>query len=832
MNKILALVLFFALAPKSYAQTARVVINFNQDWQMFRLDSAGEVKATFAVRGTSFSSQFNQEHLNKTDIPTDSIISRELNEALNGYGKEYPQIQSLKWESVSLPHPARYEKQLNPGVNQFSGICYYRKKFYIPDGWQNKHTYIKFEGAMQTASVWVNNKFVKQHQGGYLPFSIPLDGIARPGKNEIVVRLDNRDNNFVPPGKPLAKLGFLYWSGIYRNVWLVCTNSVYITDPIAANTVAGGGVFIRPDSISPKAATLHIKTQVKSILPNAATPVTVKQIVLAADGKTIVAETKNNISINSVNDIDQDIRLQHPRLWSPNDPYLYTLVTEVWSGKVLLDNYSQKTGIRKLEYSRKYGFKLNGKPLKIVGTNRHQDMPYVGNALSDAAECRDLKRIKEAGFNFVRLCHYPQAPSVYHFCDSIGLMVADPIPGWQFYNQHPLFKERVFRDIRETVRRDRNHPCVIMWEMSLNESYPPDDFRIKSAMVAHEEYPGDNFFTAGDTYAAKKTAWDIPYNDWLDPFGRPQNVQPDKAGFVREYGDYEFGGSESTTRINRSNGEQALLQNAWNLQWEHNLLMGPQYYPWTVGDANWAFFDGFEAFTKGTSDWGVMDVYRLPKFSYYFFKSQRDYKPMLYIANWWLPASRPVKVVVYSNCDRVALYINGKFIEQRLPDAGPDTDYGDYEHGGYPFNGGNGRHLAHPPFTFDNVKWQPGKLTAVGYKNGKKVAAISVHSPMRANHLSLTEDDENIPLRADGADVVFVHANVADANDTISCLDNSTKVLFTVKGNGCIIGPDSVGVRGGIATVLIRANKHAGPITINASADKLSATSLTIQAIR
>ncbi len=440
---------------------------------------------------------------------------------------------------------------------------------------------------------------------------------------------------------------------------------------------------------------------------------------------------------------------------------------------------------------------------------------------------RDLKRIKEAGFNFIRLSHYPQAPAVYQYCDSIGLMLCDPIPGWQFFNSNAIFKQRVFSDIRNMVRRDRNHPSVIMWEVSLNETYPADSFRIKSSQIAHEEYPGDNFFTAGDTYGAKSTAWDVPYNSWEDPFGRPQDVQPEKPGFVREYGDYEFGGSLSTTRANRTKGEKALLQNAWNLQWEHNLLMGPKYYPWTVGDASWAFFDGFEGFTKGTSDWGIMDIFRLPKFSYYFFKSQTN--PVIYIANWWLPSDTPEKVIVYANCDEVALYLNGHFIKRQFADSGPDTEYGDYEKGGNSFDGGNCTNLNHPPFTFRNIKWKAGNLKAVGFIHGKEVSHVIVNTPLKAVRISLSVDTMGIPLKADGADAIFVHAGLVDKNGTTSCLDNNSFITFRISGPGIIVGPEKVKARGGISTVLIQATNHPGTIILFAYSDGLRQASVCIR---
>jgi len=838
MKTIFILVICVSVLQQSFAQTDRQIIKFNFGWEMLPIDSMQDIKNVVNIRNsTAFKSQFNQENIDMKSWPADSIRHHEVTDAAKGFSLEYPAIKNLIWEKVSLPHPAKYETELNPNVNQFMGICYYRKQFLIAPDYKNKHLFIRFEGAMHTASVWVNGQFIVQHAGGYLPFIVPLDGNVKAGNNEIIVRLDNNDNINLPPGKPLARMGFLYWSGIYRDAWLVSSNRIFITDPTDANTVGGGGVFIVPENISVTSADIKIKTQIKNLSAGLCDIIIKQMLTNGKPNKQFTSSTELKIEAGSTKDVLQTISVTNPALWEPDAPNLYTLITQVWSGGKLVDNYTQKTGIRKLSYTRVEGFKINDKPLKIVGTNRHQDFPYLGNAMSDAMQCRDMKRIKEAGFNFVRLSHYPQDPSVYNFCDSIGLMLGDPIPGWQFFNSNEIFVQRVFSDIRQMIRRDRNHASVIMWEVSLNETYPSDSFRIQSSKIAHEEYPGNNFFTAGDTYGAKHTEWDVPFNNWEDPFGRPQNVQPQQPGFAREYGDYEFGGGSSTTRANRADGEKSLLQSAWNFQWEHNLLMGPKYYPWTIGDATWAFYDGFESFSKSTSNWGSVDVFRLPKFSYYFFKSQLSpdkpvfaagNKPMAYIANWWTATMNPQKVIVYSNCDEIALYINGKLIKKQQPDQGPDTDYGDYEKGGNSFDGGNGKNLPHPPFTFTNITWQPGELKVIGFIKDKIVAQDIVRSPGIKTGLNLVAETEGIPLKADGADAIFIHAQITDDKGTITCLDNTTIVHFTIIGKGKIIGPATIKVSGGIASVLVRSDNTSGLINIIASSPKLKNATIRI----
>jgi len=206
-------------------------------------------------------------------------------------------------------------------------------------------------------------------------------------------------------------------------------------------------------------------------------------------------------------------------------------------------------------------------------------------------------------------------------------------------------------------------------------------------------------------------------------------------------------------------------------------------------------------------------------------------KPMVFIANWWTPSNKPEKVIVYSNCDEVALYINGKFIRKQRPDVGPDTDYGDFDNGGNPFDSGNANNLRHPPYTFTNINWKPGELKAVGFIKGKKAATYKVNTPLAATRLQLVTDTQGLPLAADGADAIFVRARVTDSKGTIMCLDNETIVHFKINGKGVILGPDTVKVRGGIASILVRGDNRAGAITINASALFLKNSYLIINSI-
>jgi beta-galactosidase len=434
-----------------------------------------------------------------------------------------------------------------------------------------------------------------------------------------------------------------------------------------------------------------------------------------------------------------------------------------------------------------------------------------------------MKKIKEAGYNAVRLAHYPHDPAVYDAADELGIMLLNGIPGWQFFNDNDIFKQRVFRDISDMIHRDRNHPSIILWEPNLNEGYPPDEFRNLCNTLAHEELPLGEYFTTGETYGAKHTSWDVAMNNWYDPKDsifrntteRVQDVQPEQPGLIKEYSDWEFGAWSSTTRSSRATGEKSMLQALWNTLWEHNANIA-NYSPYTVGDFTWAMYDNYISNDRKLYEWGTNDYFRLPKFTNYFFRSQLDpYKqiagiennqPVVFIANWWTPDTAKRKVIVLSNCDKIILKVNGKFVGEQFPDNGPDTYYGVPEKGGNPFDGGNCRHLDHPPFTFSNIVFEPGELRAEGYIKDVKVAEQIVRTPEKPTALKMEADLSGKPLKADGTDALFVHASLTDKNGTVSCLDNTTEVEFFVTGDAIIVGPSIIKARGGIASALIQSN--------------------------
>jgi beta-galactosidase len=580
-----------------------------------------------------------------------------------------------------------------------------------------------------------------------------------------------------------------------------------------------------------------------------ATNVAVRFIAIAPGGKQ-VAEATVKCSAFAAGDeqtTNCELTIKNPKLWHPDHPWLYTLKTDVLRGGKITDAVSTHFGIRTLAYDDKLGFVINGQPLTIRGANRHQDFPWLGSAVPDNAAYRDIQRLKDAGFNFLRLAHYPQSPAVMDACDKLGLMVSVCTPGWQHFSRSEMFTNLALRNIRDMVHWHRNHPSVIMWEVSLNETYGHDAFYAECARVAHEEYPGDQMFTSGDSYASKDARhFEVPYAGWGGFYhrGAAPGFEREKRSFAREYGDYEFGGEHSTTRVALGAGEDALLLQAWNFIWSHNRNAA---MPWLIGDCIWEGVDNFRGCSAENpiARCGVLDYLRLPKFSYYFFQSQRAAnKPSIFIANYWTPRPSPTKVVVFSNCEEVELFLNGKSLGRRQPDSGPDSDYGVWHPEADPvymakgktvlddekrsavdlkqphaeevramFDGGNCRHIDHPPFTFAPVDFAPGKLKAVGYVGGKPVAEAVRHTPGKPAKLKLEADLEGRSLAADGADAAFIRATVCDA-DGNPVPDATNTVAFTVSGAARFVSPSTVPAEAGVATMLLRATGQPGRINV------------------
>lgn len=734
---------------------------------------------------------------------------------------------SLNWEKITIPHTA----QIEPLVvnNQWQGNCWYQKKFDV-ERVENEKVFLYFEGVMHEAWVWINGKLVTHHQGGYLPFTVDATDWVKEKNNTIIVKVNNEDNPQIPPGKTLKTLDFNYYGGIYRNVYLLKTNAVYITDAVHANQTNGGGILVHFDEISKEKAKGIVKVHVKN---ESDTPKNIKLDITFSNQNNTTTFTSKEVLIGSKADayILETIEILNPELWGIDQPNLYDVEVKVLSENSLLDSQTLKTGIRKAEVKAD-GFYLNDQKVFINGTNRHQEYPYIGYALSDEANYRDAVKIKNAGFDFVRLSHYPQTEAFLKACDEVGLLVMNCISGWQFVGDEK-FIENSYQEIRDFSRRDRNHPSIIFWEVSLNESDIKEPYMQKANQILKAELPYAHIYTAG---------WiDNPNYDIYIP-ARQHGKAPDywnnyekgnRKIFIAEYGDWEYYAQnagfnqtayanlkeeERTSRQLRGFGEKRLLQQAFNYQEAFNSNLKGKH---TIGQANWLMFDYNRGYADDIESSGISDIFRIPKFAHYFYQSQRSPNvklseklvsgPMVYIANYWNEKSS-LEVTVFSNCEEVSLYLNEELIAKQKPLRNAFSEQ-----------------LPHPPFVFTLPSFQKGNLRAEGFIKGKKVSEQIVKSAEQASSVHLHFDESTVKINPDYPDVVFVYASVVDANGTIVS-DATPFVEFSLEGeNATLIGQNPIAAEAGIATILVRTKNLKKPIKIRAKSTNLKEATLEIK---
>jgi len=719
------------------------------------------------------------------------------------------------WDRVTLPHTPIIEPLVVN--NQWQGTCWYRKNFKIDKSFKDKKIFIEFEGAMQIADVWMNGSHRVTHYGGYLPFTIDItDDVLFDKENVLAVKLDNHDNPEVPPGKPHKTLDFCMYGGLYRNVNLHITDKLHITDAVYANKTAGGGIFVQYPKVTEKEAQIWVQTHIVNEYPQGRT---VNMLTQLFDNKNnlIIEKKTEDIILDRLQEryVEQNLIVTNPALWHPNSPNLYRLCLKIYSSNQIVDEISTDIGIRKISFSASEGFKINGKIFYVIGTNRHQEYPYIGYAISDNANYRDALEIKKAGFDFVRLSHYPHTVSFLDACDKLGLLVLDAIPGWQHFG-NGTFQKRSYQDCRDMIRRDRNHPSVIAWEVSLNETAMSEEFMEKCHVIAHEEYPGDQCFTAG----WKDFAYDIfiPARQHARPPDYWDTYKKNKPFFIAEYGDWEYYAQNAgfnqeefknlspegrTSRQLRGAGEKRLLQQALNLQESFNDNLGSPAF----GCANWLIFDYNRGYANDIEASGIMDIFRIPKFSYYFFKSQQDpvfshnpgraTDPVVFIADHYTNDSDP-RIRIFSNCEKITLKINGKEIATQVPDSDQYSS-----------------NLKHPPFTFHVEKYEEGTLTAIGYINDKKTVEHTIKTPLKPERIQLHDNCSEIKPLPGKKDLFFVYASVVDKNGTL-VPSAEYPVSFIIEGPAEILGNNPVTSEAGISSLLVQSSGERGIIQISA----------------
>ena len=591
------------------------------------------------------------------------------------------------WEQVHLPHTWNTDAYSTRNYRRASS--WYKKEFRLEaaEMW-DKQLYLKFDAVNSLADVYLNGELLTTHKGGYSAFIVDItDKVRNDVSNLLMVHVNNQ-NNQIPP----LSGDFTIFGGIYRDVWLISVGKQHIS----LTDYASPGVYVDLPFVSEEKAEISVRgTLVNRDVQRAALKLNVE--VLDADGKSVVQSLRNiRLDAEGTFAVKERLQLENPRLWSPESPYLYSVKVSLKDerGKVLKDEMRVPLGVRWFSMDAQEGFKLNGKPMKLIGACRHQDQMPMGIALSDEMHRRDMQLLKDMGANFVRLAHYPQDDAVLRACDELGMLVWEEIPVVDLIALGDEFRTNATSALREMIRQHYNHPSVIMWGY-MNEAVIQLQYRVKKqrlngfyentlALARHLEETlkmEDPYRLSTMAYHGNQIYNQIGLSNITDVSGWYENDFKSFDRFVdEEHRKYPYRpliisefGAGSDSRLQSL--EPQIFD--FSMQWQQLYL---EYYlpaimkrPFIVGATEWNFIDFSSASRQETTphinNKGLMYNDRRPKDVFYYFQAfLRKDIPVLHIAvdDWKYrtvvsdgeAVEHPVKV--YSNLDRVELSVNGK----------------------------------------------------------------------------------------------------------------------------------------------------------------------------
>lgn len=587
------------------------------------------------------------------------------------------------WEKIALPHTWNIADTLDDEPGYRRGVSWYRKQLQLRPELNGKRIFLYFEGVNQTADVFVNERLAGRHIGGYTAFVFDITGLVKFGEpNAIAVKVNNSLVNDIPP----LDADFNMHGGIYRDVWIVAVNDAHIK----ATDLASSGVVIKTPQVSENAATVSIAGTVVNAAGSARRLEAFSSVIDATG--MVVATARSNVNAPPGGESKfshADIRVSRPKLWSPDGPHLYSVRTVIRENGKDIDEVTEPLGFRWFRFDANEGFFLNGKPLKIRGTNRHQDHKGMGNAVPDELHVRDLEIIKETGFNFVRLAHYPQDPSVLAAADRLGLMLWEEIPVVNIVHISEVFNRNSESMLREMIRQHRNHPSVILWGY-MNEVFlhgPKNEARTKATVelaqtletIARTEDPTrltaiafdhgnrEVYHTSGLSQITHVVGWNL-YHGWyyqtFDDFGKFMDEEhrrfPNRPLFVSEYG------ANADRRVHSLNPKRFDSTTEWQRMYHESYLRQINERKFVSGSAVWNNFDFSSEFRGETiphiNQKGLFTYDRTPKDVSYLYKASFVSPAVLHIAvrDWPVRSGRSEQPVdVYTNLDEIELFVNG-----------------------------------------------------------------------------------------------------------------------------------------------------------------------------
>ncbi|HEY1848515.1 MAG TPA: glycoside hydrolase family 2 TIM barrel-domain containing protein [Opitutaceae bacterium] len=789
-------------------------------------------------------------------------------------GAQAAGFDASAWRALDLPHDWSIEGPYDEaapagGTGGYlpTGIGWYRKSFATPQTAGSQRVFIQFDGVYEKGTVWINGHELGTRPYGYSSFHYDITPFLSHGSdpNIVAVRVDNSQ-------QPNSR--WYSGSGIYRHTWLL------VTDPLHVVT---SGITVRTPEVSAAAATVTVSATLRNGRKGAEM-VVVRNTILPA-GAAPTAPAAASLSDESQpaecapgaeRAFDATLQVPSPSLWSPESPNLYEVRTDVLVGGVVVDSVVTRFGIRSLSYDVDRGLLINGKQVKLRGMCLHHDGGAVGAAVPEAVLERRLRLLQEMGCNAIRCSHNPEAPEFYEICDRLGLLVLDEAFD-EWTNRKPqikfgysdMFAEWHLRDLRDFIRRDRNHPCVVMWcaGNEVGEQEAPDGASVLAQLVDvfHKEDPTrpvtvamDNIFNqSGPAPEAFTSLLDVVGYNYVDRWGSRRETQysddrhahpgwkflgTEETGIPTSRGEYEFGSllgdNDSDDHLVLGNGPVGPLYVAstirasrlWEFAATRDYVIGQ--FTWTgvdyLGESKWPM--------KATS-FGALDTCGFKKDSYYYFKSLWTTEPMIHLLphwNWPDRVGKVIPVVAYTNCSAVELFLNGQSLgvkSREFPSEGVSEAWNHYDEPKVEAT------TSDLQLAWD-VRYEPGELMAVGYdRAGAIVARDVVRTAREASRLEVTSDRAAL---AAGRDVASIEVRAVDADGNLVPMA-SNRITFSVSGPAKIIGVDNgdpashASYQGderdlfhGMALALVQTSPTAGRIKVSARAEGLPEASVEL----
>ena len=745
--------------------------------------------------------------------------------SIHNEGPYAQKFDDSAWQEVQLPHdwvttlPYASEASHSHGYKTVgwkypeTSVGWYRKTLTIPAYDLGKRLMLRFDGIFRNARVWFNGFYMGTEPSGYATQVYDITPYVKYGKeNLICVRAD----------ATLEEGWFYEGAGIYRDVWL---------EKMAEVSVAPFGTFVYAELQQPyDHAVVHVKTEVtnsglKTQLYE------VEQRMLDAEGREVahVSGIMYPLLAKETRTSDHRIKISNPHLWSTTDPYLYKVETTVKVDGKVTDVYETTTGLRDIKFDAEKGFLLNGKPLKLKGVNMHQDHAGVGAAIPDALQAWRIKQLKKMGCNAYRASHNPMTPALLDICDREGMLVIDENRLMGINDEHLRLLERM-------IKRDRNHPSIILWSDGNEEWGIENNIQGTRLAEAMREYTRLFDPTRPSTVA---NAGGTELIKGLDVVGFNYIVQNDVDNRKKNNPLWKIVGTEETSgcgtrgwyfKEENYKGRMVSLNRTNEQNYENIIERGWKFYaerPWAAGLFYWTGFDyrgepNPLSYPAHDSEFGIFDYCGFPKDEAYYLKAWWTEEPVLHIfPHWNLQGheGEEVELWAYSNCDEVELVVNGKKLgRQQMPKNG-------------------------------HLKWkavyQPGKVVAYGYKNGKRTMTQTIETTKEAYKTVLKTDRQE--LTADGRDVAVVTVEVQDQKGRV-VPDACPLLTFTLEGNGRILGAGNgdpmylgedhpkekdcrqftISAFNGLAQVLVQSGEEASTITLRCEGEKLQAGSVSM----